>query len=57
MESPCQNQCTLDKERNMCSVCLRTLAEITMWGKMTNQQKRSVLEEVSSRRSHEQQKA
>lgn len=43
--SPCIGICKLDADSE-CLGCARTLAEITDWGLMDNEQKRQVLERI-----------
>ncbi|QVM90323.1 DUF1289 domain-containing protein [Pseudomonas entomophila] len=40
--SPCVSVCALD-EQDICTGCQRTVAEITRWGRMDNQERRAVL--------------
>ncbi|MHC6227065.1 DUF1289 domain-containing protein [Pseudomonas sp. X10] len=40
--SPCVSVCALD-EQDICVGCQRTVAEITRWGRMDNQERREVL--------------
>lgn len=40
--SPCINVCALD-EQDICTGCQRTVAEITRWGRMDNDERRLVL--------------
>ncbi|HGY9626236.1 DUF1289 domain-containing protein [Pseudomonas juntendi] len=40
--SPCVNVCALD-EQDVCVGCQRTVAEITRWSRMDNQERRQVL--------------
>ncbi|MGE8415679.1 MAG: DUF1289 domain-containing protein [Pseudomonas sp.] len=40
--SPCVSICALD-ERDVCTGCQRTVAEITRWGRMDNAERRAVL--------------
>ncbi|MBX7199181.1 MAG: DUF1289 domain-containing protein [Rhodospirillaceae bacterium] len=41
--SPCIGVCTVDRARNICIGCLRTLPEIGAWRAMTLEQKRAVV--------------
>lgn len=49
--SPCVSICALDED-DICTGCQRSVAEITRWGRMDNQERREVL-----RRCHERAKA
>jgi len=40
--SPCVNICALD-EQDICTGCQRTVAEITRWSRMDNDERRQVL--------------
>ncbi|MFG0379405.1 DUF1289 domain-containing protein [Pseudomonas sp. zbq_18] len=42
VKSPCVSICALD-EQDVCTGCQRTAAEITQWGRMSNEQRREVL--------------
>ena len=41
--SPCVGVCTVDRVRNLCIGCLRTLPEIGAWRVMTLAEKRAVV--------------
>lgn len=47
-QSPCISICTLDEE-DMCMGCLRTLDEIVDWTMLSDDEKRSVLDNVAER--------
>lgn len=40
--SPCVNVCALD-EQDICTGCQRSVAEISRWGRMDNDERRAVL--------------
>jgi predicted Fe-S protein YdhL (DUF1289 family) len=42
VRSPCVSVCALD-DHDMCTGCQRTAAEITRWGRMSNDERRDVL--------------
>ncbi|MBC2680052.1 DUF1289 domain-containing protein [Pseudomonas baltica] len=42
VKSPCISVCALD-EQDVCTGCQRTAAEITQWGRMSDDQRRAVL--------------
>lgn len=48
VESPCLNICTLDRTTRTCTACLRTLEEIGSWGRMTDAEKRRVLDRIAA---------
>ncbi len=52
VKSPCVSVCALDID-DMCMGCQRTGSEISAWGKMTNEQRREVLQQAA-RRAREQ---
>ena len=52
IKSPCISLCALDID-DICMGCQRTGDEISRWGKMTNDERRDVLEQVE-RRAREQ---
>lgn len=47
--SPCIGVCTVDRARNICIGCLRTLPEIGAWRTMTLEQKRTVVAACEAR--------
>ena len=42
VRSPCVNICALD-EQDICTGCQRSVAEISRWGRMDNDERRQVL--------------
>ncbi|RZI82823.1 MAG: DUF1289 domain-containing protein [Pseudomonas sp.] len=42
VSSPCVNICALD-EQDICTGCQRSVAEISRWGRMDNDERRQVL--------------
>ena len=48
VSSPCVSICALD-EHDICVGCLRSGEEITRWGKMTNDERRQVLNKIVQR--------
>ncbi|MEQ8207012.1 MAG: DUF1289 domain-containing protein [Woeseia sp.] len=47
--SPCTRVCTLD-DQDVCLGCLRTLAEIVGWARMTAEEQRVLIDELPARR-------
>ena len=47
--SPCINVCRMSPQTGLCEGCLRTIEEIAAWSAMTPEEKRAVLEELTSR--------
>lgn len=48
--SPCVNVCTLNVGNGLCQGCFRTLDEITLWSRVSNDQRLSILAAVQRRR-------
>ncbi len=48
---PCLNLCRMDASRQYCQGCWRTVREIGLWSRMSDEQKSSTLEAVQRRRS------
>jgi hypothetical protein len=48
VKSPCVSVCALD-EQDICIGCQRTAAEITLWGRMSNDERRDVLQRCVER--------
>ncbi|MEM7083590.1 MAG: DUF1289 domain-containing protein [Pseudomonadota bacterium] len=48
LESPCVGVCQLD-ENNVCTGCLRTLSEISLWSRLSSLQRKAVLLEIRKR--------
>lgn len=48
MVSPCVGVCALDED-DVCVGCYRTGQEITLWGSMTDEQRKDVMEKVGKR--------
>ena len=47
--SPCISVCTVDRSRNLCMGCLRTLQEIGAWRNMTMAEKRATVAACAER--------
>jgi predicted Fe-S protein YdhL (DUF1289 family) len=48
--SPCINVCTLDVATGLCQGCFRTLEEISLWSRVSNDQRLDILAAVALRR-------
>ena len=48
--SPCVNICTLDTDLALCQGCFRTLAEISAWSRVSNDERLGILDAVALRR-------
>lgn len=49
--SPCVRLCGLDSESGLCRGCLRTLPEITGWGKSSPDERLLILANIERRRA------
>lgn len=55
--SPCVAVCQMDKERGVCTGCLRTMHEISNWPTMNREEKLQVHTNVRERRAALEQKS
>lgn len=51
IRSPCVSICALD-DQDLCVGCYRTGQEISDWGKMSNAERKAVLQKVQEREQH-----
>jgi predicted Fe-S protein YdhL (DUF1289 family) len=51
IESPCIGVCQLEEDKEVCAGCHRTLAEIAAWPRLTDEEKRYVLQAIRDRSS------
>ncbi|MCU4651828.1 DUF1289 domain-containing protein [Roseibacterium sp. SDUM158016] len=51
IESPCVKICVVHPEARLCTGCLRSIDEITTWGRMTREERRAIMEELPERRA------
>ena len=51
VESPCVKICVVHPEARLCTGCLRTIDEITQWGRMSREERRSVIAALPGRHS------
>ncbi len=51
VESPCIKICVIHPEARLCTGCLRSIEEITIWSKLSPEARRAVMAELPSRRS------
>ena len=49
--SPCNSTCIVDRKRNWCIGCLRTLDEIGAWEQLTTEEQWAVMDQVDARRA------
>ncbi len=50
--SPCVKLCKIDNETGLCSGCLRTIAEITVWSKADRDTKLQIWKKIDERKLH-----
>ncbi len=50
VESPCVKICVIHPEARLCTGCLRSLDEIAAWSKMSNDERRAVIEALPARK-------
>ncbi|HEU6455396.1 MAG TPA: DUF1289 domain-containing protein [Roseateles sp.] len=50
IESPCIKVCKLDPATDLCTGCLRSLAEIRAWRDASNDEKRAIVAAAQQRR-------
>ena len=48
--SPCINVCKMDARSGLCTGCLRTIDEITVWSRLDDRRRLAVLAAVAQRR-------
>ncbi|MGB1035399.1 MAG: DUF1289 domain-containing protein [Primorskyibacter sp.] len=51
IESPCVKICVIHPQARLCTGCLRSIDEITAWGRMTPQARRAVIKDLPDRTS------
>ena len=51
IESPCVKICVVHPQARICTGCLRTVDEITQWGRMTREDRRAIMETLPDRRA------
>ena len=49
VQSPCIKVCVIHPEARLCTGCLRSIEEITIWSKMTPEARRMVMDELPTR--------
>lgn len=47
--SPCVRRCGLDATRSYCVACLRTREEIMQWSRMSNDERREIMNDLPQR--------
>ncbi|MBR3369254.1 MAG: DUF1289 domain-containing protein [Rhodobacteraceae bacterium] len=51
IESPCINICVIHPEARLCTGCLRSIDEITMWSRMEPHARQAIMAELPSRKT------
>lgn len=49
VQSPCINICVVHPAERICTGCLRSIDEIAAWGRMSNDERAALMEELPSR--------
>ena len=49
-QSPCIKICVIHPEARLCTGCLRTIDEITAWGRMSNDERRAIMATLPERK-------
>lgn len=49
IESPCIDICQIDRETRLCTGCLRSIDEISMWGLMSPEERRTIMDDLPGR--------
>jgi uncharacterized protein len=49
METPCIDICQIDQQSRLCRGCGRSIDEITMWGSMSDAERRRIMGELKAR--------
>ena len=50
IESPCIKICVIHPEARLCTGCLRSIEEITVWSRLTPEARRAIMEELPARK-------
>jgi predicted Fe-S protein YdhL (DUF1289 family) len=51
VKSPCVNVCLMDYRTDLCMGCHRTIHEIMIWQKMSNDEKKATLRSIENERT------
>jgi hypothetical protein len=49
--TPCVKVCVVDGESGLCLGCLRTLAEVAAWGRLSDAERAQIMAGLAARRS------
>lgn len=48
-QSPCTKVCVIHPEERICTGCFRTIEEIGIWARLTNEERRAIMAELPAR--------
>ncbi len=51
IETPCLSVCDIDRPTGLCRGCARSVPEIARWSKMTNAERRQIMDELPARKA------
>lgn len=51
VDSPCIKVCVIHPQARLCTGCLRSIDEITVWSKLSPEARRAVMDELPSRQN------
>ena len=51
VQSPCINICVIHPDARICTGCLRSIDEITAWSKLSNDERRDIMDALPARKS------
>jgi uncharacterized protein len=49
METPCIKICAIDADSGLCAGCGRTMGEIAQWARLTGDERRRIMADLSNR--------
>ena len=49
VDSPCVNICVVHPDTRLCTGCLRSIDEISSWGRMSREERRDIIAELPDR--------
>jgi predicted Fe-S protein YdhL (DUF1289 family) len=49
VQSPCIKICVIHQEARLCTGCLRSIDEITVWSRLSPEARRAIMDELPSR--------
>ena len=51
VQSPCIKVCVIHPEARLCTGCLRSIDEITVWSKLSNEDRKTIMDELPDRQN------